>query len=218
MAHLSRMFAVAIAASAACSSYGGSFVDCEIACTPTTGCPPGFTCSASEGLCRSGTTAPSCAAILDGSVDSAATSCPAVFGSTRYLFVNTPMTWPDAEAHCKSLDSTPGEAPYVHLVVISNAGELTQLMVLLAGAVEDPWLGYSDSKLNPGGTPNAALFLWVTDEPGLAMWGSDQPDHSSGPRCADRDADDGLMHDNSCTSMRTTLCECDQFPENPNNL
>ena len=43
---------MAIAACAACSSYEGSFVDCEVACTPSTGCPPGFECSTPEGVCR----------------------------------------------------------------------------------------------------------------------------------------------------------------------
>jgi hypothetical protein len=66
------MVGTAIAASTGCS-YGGSFVDCEVSCTQSTGCPPGFTCSASspgeQGLCWSGATAPSCGAILDGSVD-----------------------------------------------------------------------------------------------------------------------------------------------------
>ena len=230
-----RIVLVAVSAACAACSYGGSFIDCEVACTSLTGCPPGFTCSGSEGLCRSGATTSSCGGILDGGVDvgfdgnvdgnvdggvdGGAPLCPAAFGGGRYLFVNMAVPWSNAEAYCKSLDSTPGDAPFVHLVVVSNTAELGQLVVLLSGAVEDPWLGYTDSKLNPDGLPDAAVFQWVTDEPGaVAMWGSGQPDNSSGPRCPDRDAGDGLMHDNACTSMRTILCECDQFPEDPTNL
>lgn len=227
---------LAVAASTACS-YRGSFADCEIACTASTGCPAGFSCSTSEGLCRSLVTTTSCVAILDGgvdgsfddggdgwvdgSVDAQPASCPAEFGGGRYLFVNTLMEWPAAEAYCKSLDSTPTVAPYVHLVVVNNATELGQLTPT-GTPMDDAWLGYTDSKLNAGGSPDPAKFLWVTDEqaqPGFAMWTTGQPDDSSGPRCAYKNFSNGLMHDRTCTGhTRTFFCECDEFPENQNNL
>jgi hypothetical protein len=63
---------IAIAASAACS-YRASFVDCEISCTQSTGCPAGFKCSASTpeeiGVCWNGATAPSCTDHQDGGMD-----------------------------------------------------------------------------------------------------------------------------------------------------
>jgi hypothetical protein len=217
---------VAITASTACS-YGGGFVDCEIACTPPTGCPAGFACSASEGRCRSGATTASCAAILDGGVDGdgadgLSLACPAAFGGSRYLFVNMLVTWPAAEASCKSLDSTPGDGTYVHLVVVNSAGELGQLTPT-GTPMDDAWLGYSDSK-NPSGSADAATiaanFRWITDEqpaPGFAMWASGQPDETTPPRCAYKNFVDGLMHDRACDHTRTFFCECDAFDENPNN-
>jgi hypothetical protein len=229
------LLGMAIAVCSACS-YRGGFVDCEISCTQSTGCPPGFTCSASspggQGLCRSGTA--SCSAIfdggvdggvdagvdggVDGSVDAALGSCPAAFGAGRYLFVNMLMEWSAAEAYCKSLDSTPTIAPFVHLVVVNNATELGQLTPT-GTPMDDAWLGYTDSKLNPGGSPDPAKFLWITGEQsgvGFAMWQTGQPDDSSGPRCAYKNFSDGLMHDRTCTGhTRTFFCECDQFAEDP---
>jgi hypothetical protein len=229
------VLAMAIAAIAACS-YKGGFADCEVACTSSTGCPPGFTCSASSpgetGMCRNGATTPSCVdggvdGIADGSgadagTDGAAASCPVVFGGGRYLFVNSLMEWLAAEAYCKSLDSTPSVAPYVHLVVVNSAVELGQLTPT-GTPMDDAWLGYTDSKLNPGGAPDPAKFIWVTNEPpappGFAMWASGQPDDSSGPRCAYKKFSDGLMHDRTCIGhTRTFFCECDEFPENASNL
>lgn len=221
---------VALIASAACS-YGGSFVDCEVACTPSTGCPAEFTCSASEGLCRSGETTATCGAILDGKVDSSvgggvdggSASCPAAFSGAPHLFVNMLMTWSDAEAYCQSLDATPGNAPYVHLVVVNDAGELGQLTPT-GTPLDDAWLGYTDSK-DPSGSSDPATvavnFRWITDEqaaPGFATWASGQPDETTTPRCAYKNFADGLMHDRTCDHTRTFFCECDPFPEDPNNL
>lgn len=60
---------MAIATCMACS-YKGSFVDCEIACTPSTGCPSGFECSSAENLCRPANVNMSCSSILgDASSD-----------------------------------------------------------------------------------------------------------------------------------------------------
>lgn len=230
--------ATVIGACAACS-YGGSFVDCEVACTTSTGCPAGFTCSATEGLCRSGATTASCGAILDGEVDSsldrgvdarsdgtgdaASASCPAVFDGAGHLFVNTLMTWPDAEAYCKSLETTPGDTLYFHLVVVNDAEELG-VLTPTGTPLGDAWLGYTDSK-DPSGSSDpttvAANFRWITDEqpaPGFATWASGQPDETTPPRCAYKNLADGLMHDRTCDHTRTFFCECDQFPEDPNNL
>lgn len=60
----------AVIAAAGCS-YGATFRDCEIQCTMETGCPGGFSCSASESLCRATGETQSCSAIsgdagLDG--------------------------------------------------------------------------------------------------------------------------------------------------------
>ena len=75
---IKSVFAIVIAASAACS-YKGSFADCEISCTQSTGCPAGFRCSATNpeevGLCWSATTAPSCTENQDGSVDVSSAEC-----------------------------------------------------------------------------------------------------------------------------------------------
>ena len=225
---------IAIAMSAACS-YEGSFGDCEIACTPSTGCPAGFTCSASEGLCRGGAMATSCAAIFDGGLDGdiaadldnaldggvdGGSACPAMFGGGRYLFVNTLMEWPAAEAYCTSLDSTLGDATYVHLVIVGDAGELGQLTPT-GTPMDDAWLGYTDAR-NPSASSDpvtiASNFRWVTDEqsaPGFAMWASGQPQETTPPRCAYKNFSDGLMHDRTCTGhTRTFFCECDAFPEN----
>lgn len=222
---------IAVAALAACS-YRSSFVDCELACTQSTGCPPGFMCSAAEGLCRSGATTASCGAILDGgvdggtdgSVDDGAALCPAAFGGARHLFVNMLMEWPAAEAYCKSLDATPEDTLHVHLVVVNDAAELGQLTPT-GTPMDDAWLGYTDSK-NPSGSTDpvtvAANFRWITDEqpaPGFAPWASGQPDETTPPRCAYKSFADGFMHDRTCTGhTRTFFCECDSFPENPNNL
>ncbi|HEY4182013.1 MAG TPA: hypothetical protein VGM90_34455 [Kofleriaceae bacterium] len=66
-----RAVLVAVIAAGAGCSYGGSFGDCEVACAASTGCPSGFTCAVSEGMCRSSATpATSCAAILDGGAGS----------------------------------------------------------------------------------------------------------------------------------------------------
>jgi sulfatase modifying factor 1 len=71
--------AVALVASAACS-YGVSFRDCEVSCT--TGCPAGFECSASEGLCRpTGGASVACSTILDD----AAPDAPGQFRSCNGL-------------------------------------------------------------------------------------------------------------------------------------
>jgi len=110
-----------IAACAACS-YKSSFVECEVACTESTGCPLGFTCSPTENLCRSGVTNASCAAILDGGIDSEiADDAAAVDGSTDpcagvippanctkfvcdgtcHLYCTTPSNWDMAKAACE---------------------------------------------------------------------------------------------------------------------
>ena len=231
---IKAVLGMTIAVCAACS-YKGSFVDCEVACTESTGCPPGFTCSPTESLCRSGATNASCAAVLDGGVDSdadggidgGATSCPAAFDGAGHLFVNMEVTWEVARMHCTSLDPTPtlGVPPYVHLVVVKDAGELGQVMVLPATQSSGTWLGYTDRKLNPPSCPDpvscAVNFRWITDEqPNFTTWASGQPDNGSGPRCAYRDSGppDMLMHDRTCDNLRHFVCECDQFPENPDNF
>jgi hypothetical protein len=224
---------IVIAASAACS-YSNGFFDCEVACTSSSGCPDGFTCSVTEGLCRDGATAASCAEVIDRSADAGAdsgaiadggaSSCPAAFGGGRYLFVNTLMEWPAAEAYCRSLAATASAAPYVHLVVINDSTELG-LLTPTGTPLDDAWIGYTDSKSPSSSTDAATIaanFRWVTDEqaaPGFAMWSSGQPDNSSTPRCGYKSFSTGLMHDRTCTGhTRTFFCECDQFPENPNNL
>jgi len=54
-----RPWLAALMLAGACS-YDASFSDCDIACTPSTGCPSGFTCG-SQGLCRpTGLTGPAC--------------------------------------------------------------------------------------------------------------------------------------------------------------
>lgn len=229
---IKAVLVMTLVAGAACS-YKSDFADCEVACTESTGCPSGFTCAVSEGLCRSGANAASCAAVLDGgvdgrvdagvddSIDAASAACPAVFNNTRHLFVNELKEWPAARAHCTSLDPSPTVAPYVHLVVVNDATEFGQLVPTGTPLDDDAWLGYTDSKLNPSGAPDRAKFLWITDEqvqPGFAMWKSDQPDDTSGPRGVSKRFSDGLMYDRTFTSLRVFFCECDEFPENPNNL
>lgn len=66
-----RWAALVAAIAAAGCSYRASFRDCEVRCTAATGCPAGFSCSATEGMCRAPGETQSCAAIagdagLDG--------------------------------------------------------------------------------------------------------------------------------------------------------
>lgn len=60
---VSRAVIAALIAALGCS-YRASFRDCEVRCTMESGCPDGFSCSPSEGLCRAAGVGPSCAAIL----------------------------------------------------------------------------------------------------------------------------------------------------------
>src|SRR5277367_2564070 len=61
------VFAVALTS----CGYDAKLSDCTISCSEISGCPANFTCSTSEGLCRSGETTASCAAVAsDGGIDS----------------------------------------------------------------------------------------------------------------------------------------------------
>src|SRR5262245_28394490 len=55
------MAAYVLAAMMSCD-YDAHFGDCVIACTPSSGCPDGFTCG-SEGLCRALGTSATCASM-----------------------------------------------------------------------------------------------------------------------------------------------------------
>jgi hypothetical protein len=75
-----RAAIVAVIAAAGCG-YGASFRDCEIRCTAATGCPTGFSCSASEGVCRASGATQSCAAIAgDAGMSDAPESALLSFG------------------------------------------------------------------------------------------------------------------------------------------
>jgi formylglycine-generating enzyme len=63
---LVKIFFATISMALTACAYDASFSDCTINCSATSGCPDGFSCSTSEGLCRSGAATLSCAAIVDG--------------------------------------------------------------------------------------------------------------------------------------------------------
>jgi hypothetical protein len=67
-----RLVVVFIVAACGCT-YDASFTDCTVACSMAApDCPDGFSCSATEGMCRAAENVGiSCAAVLDGGVDDA---------------------------------------------------------------------------------------------------------------------------------------------------
>lgn len=68
--HVVRTLAITISLTLASCGYGASFRDCAISCSSASGCPDGFSCSMSEGLCRIPGVTATCAAIeSDGGVD-----------------------------------------------------------------------------------------------------------------------------------------------------
>jgi len=141
---------------------------------------------------------------MDGGPDGGAASCPAGF-TGRYLFVNQDVAWRVAELHCKSLDPTPNDSPFVHLAVVSTAAELVHV-----GQLADPentWLGYTNT---------SGSFKWIsTESTTYSNWDTGEPGSDG---CAYLSTNGFMFASDCATGTHRFVCECDQFPEDPNNF
>ena len=226
------VLAVAITALGACS-YEGKFVDCEITCTPSTGCPTGFTCAASEGLCRSGATMESCAVVRDGGNDAvtvdgttdpcAGVSTPAsctkfVCDGTCHLYCTTPLNWDMAKAACEGSTGwwlTEINSLAEDTCVDGQIPDGTNTWIGLhqaAGqtAVDANWSwSHSGTALPPTGT---AFRRWESD----AGTGSAPNDAGGGSgedgsqNCASTSGDNSGWDDRECPQTIPYVCE--RFP------
>jgi hypothetical protein len=212
---------VAIAACAACSYYGGIFVDCEIACTPSTGCPPGFTCSASEGLCRSGATTPSCAAIFDGGPDAPGADafdpsvCPTTYAislpstTSRYRLASGGLDWTHAIDACVADQTSP--KGFTHLVVFTKRQEQTELEAI----VGDVWVGYSDRLVEGEFRATTLEPIGNYVAPSSPAWAFGEPNHQTTAENCDEVILEGGLNDNNCANTRMFVCECDSYANDP---
>jgi hypothetical protein len=143
--------------------------------------------------------------------------CPAGYdislpSSSSFYRTLGAMQWQAAGAVCASDRTTAGAE--THLIVLSNDAERSEA-ALSMGAVEW-WIGYSDLH----GPDDQFRRVTAEDTGGYPVnkqlpWDSDQPD-AVGPACAEV-RDTGQLHDEGCTDVDVSLCECDSFPDVPAN-
>lgn len=126
-------------------------------------------------------------------------ACPLEFGDKRYLLITDKLTWEAAEARCAELQ---GVRMYSHLAVIPDEAEL----LLTSAMTTEAWVGLTNLQ-------DQTSYRWITTEPVVEIpWTSGQPD---------RDGNCGRLYnatgiaDGPCTEKKVVLCECDEFPVNP---
>ena len=234
---IKTVLVIVVVACAACS-YKSSFGACEVGCTVSTGCPPGFACSATspgeEGLC--GATPASCAVFdggIDGDIDddgptdpcagvsipaACAGATPFVCEGTCHVYCTTPSNWDMAKAAC---EGSPGWS----LTEINSLAEDT----CVDGQIPDgtnTWIG-----LRQADGQSAVDTNWTWRHTGTAIpptgtafrrWESDAgtgsaPNDAGGAsgedgsqQCASTSGDNSGWDDRECPQTISYVCE--RFP------
>jgi hypothetical protein len=123
----------------------------------------------------------------------------ATFGTKAYVYESLPMTWTDADTHCRSLGGT--------LVVLQSRDEREQLWLEISRLLVPPpriWIGLS-AAASPG-DPDASVWLWDdgtnADAPDAypPPWAIDQPS---------RRAPAFLSHESTLPTLDDTLAHTD---------
>jgi hypothetical protein len=146
-------------------------------------------------------------ATIVADADERTPECPIAFGAKRYLAITQSLTWGAAQAACAELS---GVRRYSHLAIVSTPAEAAQMPIVTNN--KDSWVGLTDVK-------DMMTFRWITTEPTLEMpWIASQPDDPSRMQgnCGRVLADGSGLADGPCTTdMRPAVCECDEFPVDP---
>jgi hypothetical protein len=125
--------------------------------------------------------------------------CPPEYGPNVYLLIDTPMTWADAEAACRSLIGVGGM--HSHLATISSAAEALRMPMFTK--THEAWVG-----LTRLGTPSG-IYHWITTEAGAMPWIAGQPDNDG--ECGSVQSDGSGLADGSCVTTKRAVCECDTY-------
>lgn len=118
--------------------------------------------------------------------------------ASRYQVLPADREWAEAEAAC--------ESDGAHLVVLDGPNEKNQLVALVPA--QSVWLGVTDRKV---------LGQWLKVTGGVATylpWGASEPDAVS-LECVLLDGLTVGLADQSCTTDRRAVCECDGTLANP---
>lgn len=141
--------------------------------------------------------------LVDAMADMTAGACPGNYvdvgvGASRYRFIATPTDdWTVLEALC--------EADGQHLVVLDSQAEADAVRVLGGGM--ETWVGVTDRIVE---------LEWrsVTDQlPSFLPWS--KPPLLGGGDCIDWETGSNEFDDQSCSSGRPGICECDGLPVVP---
>jgi hypothetical protein len=117
--------------------------------------------------------------------------------SSRYYTVTTELGWREAETSCEALDA--------HLFTPDDAAELTAIRNTLDDS--KLWIG---AVQKPTSIVNAEWYL-VTGAPLAVAWQNGKPDDGGSENGSEQAAalNDGGLDDESHTSTRGSICECD---------
>ncbi|MDQ3366568.1 MAG: C-type lectin domain-containing protein [Myxococcota bacterium] len=136
--------------------------------------------------------------------DTMAIACPAGYQQTaiagsKYKAVDDSETWTGAQAACL--------ADGQHLVIFDDAVERSVVTMLLPG--RDLWVGVSD---------RITLGTWTTVTGGAAVylpWASGEPALDPLERCVEAESPGYALIEQSCSSGRRYICECDGIASDP---
>lgn len=139
----------------------------------------------------------------DAAIDGAALVCPPGYNSvvnetSRYKVLSGAADWLVAEQACE-MDGT-------HLDVLDSANEKAMMISLMP--VTNIWTGVTDRKV---------LGQWLKVTGGVASylpWANSEPD-LGGLECVQIEDVTTNLRDQSCSSGRVGICECDGLPAMP---
>ena len=145
-------------------------------------------------------------------------------GSGFYRFEPNGFAWTTAEASCVR-DGESLTARHTHLIVGDGVELAAVFNYLLPTRTGKAWVGLNDGRSLPsmcGGMDG--FYQWVTDEPlavapaGQSPWYPNDPQYPCNQYCVEMLPDTPAIDDNSCGNPWASICECDDFAEDPSHF
>uniref|UniRef100_A0A3B3BFX1 C-type lectin domain-containing protein n=1 Tax=Oryzias melastigma TaxID=30732 RepID=A0A3B3BFX1_ORYME len=122
------------------------------------------------------------------------------FGQTRqFYFVNTPLTWTDAQSVCRQ--------NYTDLASIENTADVDAVIAAVSNYTGKAWIGLHDDLENSWKWSLSDSGFYGDGQSTFRNWGSNEPNNLYGQQlCADLYGVNGLWDDNDCNVALAFVC------------
>jgi hypothetical protein len=142
--------------------------------------------------------------------------CPASYDRTipnsehRYRVNSTPLMFEEAAAACVA-DTATSDA-YTHLVVLSDLDEFSAITPFSGGG----WVGLTDRRTEGDFVPITLENVDGYGMAGTSVWALNEPNNSGDEDCTQvKTFTPPELNDMLCALPLESLCECDDFPDEP---